>query len=148
MVAVEADVVDVGRHELNDGWQRLAVVADGAVADLSLGFIFIDVFEVQFVIRFRYQVAFSVGNGVHRRYEPQRRVTSPDVDVALDINIAGDAIDVVRGEVTPVAEHTFQDERVCTTRRKHSAGHTHKYAQHKDCYLLMAFHDYKITDNS
>ena len=107
VVSIKANVVEVRGQEFYDRRHGTAVVADGAVADLSLGFIFIDVFEVQFVIRFRYQVAFSVGNGVHRRDEPQREVAPPDVVVVLDIDVGGEPLDLTVSEVVPVIENTF-----------------------------------------
>ena len=54
--------------------------------------------------------------------------------------------DVVRRIVAAVVEHATEHERVDGTPRKHSAGHTHEYAQHDDGYPLMAFHDDKSTD--
>ena len=51
VVAVETDIIDVGRHELDDSGQCLAVVPDGAVAYLPLRFVVVDVVETQLVIR-------------------------------------------------------------------------------------------------
>ena len=106
MVFVEADVVDVGGHELHNSWQRPAVMPDGAVAYLPLRFILVDAVEAYLVVRLRHEIAVAVGYRVHVGNKPQRGVATPDVEVTLDIDIAGVSGNVVSREIATVVEES------------------------------------------
>ena len=145
VVLIQTNIIDVGRQEFDDGRECATIVAYRAEADLALPVVVVHVVEPQLTIGFRQQIAVAVGNGVHVGNQPERGITLPHVEVALDIDVGGEAADFFRGEIAAVVEDTTHDDRVADAPRENNTGHTCEYAQYEDSYESMAFHDDKIT---
>ena len=87
MSVVEGDIVDIGRHEIQQGGHRLPVMSDGARQALVGDVIVVGILEVHFTIRLTDIVSGVCGHHIQRWYQPHHQVALVNVIAKLGIHV-------------------------------------------------------------
>ena len=132
MSVVQVDVVDVGRDEVEQGRHGVSVPTDGAGEHLSVDGHVVGTVDGYLAVRLPDILPWISGQCVHRRDEPERRVTFLHMVTAFHVDIVLESLDVLL-VLFLVAVDTVQDECVGLFPGPQCGGHACEENAHHDC---------------
>ena len=126
MSIVESNVVDVGRHIIQQCWHCCTIAPDSAREYLAVNIVIVGVLEKHFAIRLTYIIPWVFSHDIHRRDKPENGVALVYMITDLCIHLVFKTIDIL-GVGLLIFKDTIKYQRVFFISRRYTGSHAEKH---------------------